>query len=60
MPPLNTHAISTASAPVITRLYKIAGTPTCTVSGLAFPSDKPTGIKSQPACALIANNAGYA
>ena len=50
----------TATGPVINRENKIAGTPTSTVSGSASPRARPTGMKSQPTCGLMANNAGRA
>src|SRR5699024_11045172 len=46
--------------PVIILENKTAGAATLIVSGFASPRVKPTGVKSQPTCALIANNAGNA
>jgi hypothetical protein len=53
-------AISTVGAPVKKRLTSTDGTPTRTVSWRASASDRPTGIKSQAAWALMANSAGRA
>ena len=50
----------TASGPVIKREYNTAGTPNSIVSGSASPKDNPTGTKSHPTWASIANNAGRA
>ena len=59
-PILNTKAITTAKGPVITREYNTAGTPSSMVEDSASPKDNPTGTKSPPTCASIANNAGNA
>ena len=42
----------TASGEVIIRLNRTAGVPTSTVSTLASPRPSPTGMKSQPTCAV--------
>lgn len=55
---LKAYAISTAAGPVISLENNTAGTPISIVSGFASPRLRPTGIKSHPACASIANKAG--
>ena len=52
--------MNTVGAPVRKRAYNTEGTPTSTVSTSASASPRPTGIKSQAACELMANNAGSA
>ena len=60
IPILKINAMITAIGPVIKREYNTAGTPYSIVSGSASPNDKPTGMKSHPTCASIANKAGNA